>query len=124
MKKVILTGACLVAVLAANAEGYQVNTLSAKQLGMGHVGTAMHLGSESMFFNPAGLGYLDDRVQISASVAGIMPSVTATLEDGSEYSNVSDISTPLSVNAAFSIYDNLKAGISVYTPYGSAIDCT
>lgn len=37
------------------AEGYQVNVLSAKQTGMGHVGTGMKLGAESMHFNPAGL---------------------------------------------------------------------
>ncbi|MDE7459746.1 MAG: outer membrane protein transport protein, partial [Paramuribaculum sp.] len=41
------------------AEGYQVNTLSAKQLGMGHVGVAMKLGAESMLFNPAGLAFSD-----------------------------------------------------------------
>ena len=39
--------------LALWAEGYQINTLSAKQEGMGHVGVAMKLGSESMIFNPA-----------------------------------------------------------------------
>ena len=44
--------------LAASAEGYQINTLSARQNGMGHTGTAMKLGAESMIFNPAGLGFL------------------------------------------------------------------
>lgn len=28
------------------------------------------------------------------------------------------------VSAAFGIYDNLKAGITLYTPYGSSIDWT
>lgn len=45
--------------LCAHAEGYQVNTLSARQLGMAHTGTALHLDAESMYFNPAGLGFMD-----------------------------------------------------------------
>lgn len=54
MKKFMLaaTAAATVA-FGAMAEGYQVNSLSAKQIGMGHTGIALKLGSESMFFNPA-----------------------------------------------------------------------
>ncbi len=124
MRKTVMTLAALAVTVTAGAEGYQINTLSAKQLGMGHAGVAMHLGAESMYFNPAGLGFMDDKLDLSASVAGIMPHVTATLPDGREFSNVSDVSTPLAVSAAFSIYDNFKAGVAVYTPYGSAIDWT
>ena len=52
MKKLsMMLGALLVAA-SAYAEGYQVNTLSARQLGMGHVGVAMKLGAESGYFNP------------------------------------------------------------------------
>lgn len=43
----------MLSACAAMAEGYQINTLSARQLGMGHTGTALKLGSESMIFNPA-----------------------------------------------------------------------
>ena len=43
------------ATLCVAAEGYQVNTLSARQNGMGHTGTALRLGAESQIFNPAGL---------------------------------------------------------------------
>lgn len=45
--------------LSAFAEGYQVNTLSAKQMGMAHSGVALKLGAESQYFNPAGMGFLD-----------------------------------------------------------------
>lgn len=49
-----LSAACLCFATGVNAEGYQVNTLSARQMGMGHTGTGMKLGAESQFFNPAG----------------------------------------------------------------------
>ena len=64
MKK-ILFAAIITAVspVALYAEGYQVNTLSAKQNGMGHTGTALHLGAESQIFNPAGMGWLDKQFE-------------------------------------------------------------
>ena len=53
MKKLFLVLAAAAIASGAYAEGYQVNNMSAKQTGMGHVGTAMKLNSESIFFNPA-----------------------------------------------------------------------
>ncbi len=110
--------------LTSFAEGYQVNTLSSRQLGMGHTGTGMHLGAESMFFNPAGLGYMDRNFDLSGSFTSIFSKGKTVLPDGRDYRTVNDASTPLMFNAAFSIYDNLKAGVSFYTPYGSGIDWT
>lgn len=105
------------------AEGYQINTLSAKQLGMGHTGTALKLGSESMIFNPAALGFSNRTLDISGSVTGIKAIATADY-NGGKYRTKNGISTPMAINASFRIYDNFQAGISFYTPYGSAIDWT
>lgn len=106
------------------AEGYQVNTLSTRQLGMGHTGVAQHLDGESMYFNPAGLGFMKSTFNVSGSFTSIFSKAQATLPDGDVYKTVSDPSTPIMFNAAFSIYDNLKAGVAFYTPYGSGIDWT
>ncbi len=105
----------------AGAEGYQVNTLSAKQNGMGHTGTALKLGSESMIFNPAGMAFMEDKIDFSSSFTAILPSASATV-NGTKYDSDNPASTPLGFNLGFSIYDNLKAGISFYTPYGSNIN--
>lgn len=105
------------------AEGYQINTLSAKQLGMGHTGTALKLGSESMIFNPAALGFSNRTLDLSGSVTGIKAIATADY-NGGKYQTKNGISTPMAINASFRIYDNFQAGISFYTPYGSAIDWT
>ena len=107
----------------AMAEGYQINSLSTKQIGMGHTGVALKLGAENMYFNPAGMAYMDKTLDLTGSFTGIMPTATATV-DGKEYETDNGVSTPISVNAAFSIYPNLKGGIAFYTPYGSSINWT
>lgn len=124
MKKFIVAALAVVSVWGiAKAEGYQINSLSAKQIGMGHTGIALKLGAESMFFNPAGMAYMDKTLDLSGSVTGIMPTCTATV-DNVDYTTDNGVSTPIGVHAAFSIYDNLKGGISFYTPYGSSINWT
>ncbi len=113
----------MVIALGAHAEGYQINTLSAKQLGMGHAGTAMSLGAESMIFNPGSLAFSGKTLDLTASVTGIAATATAITESGN-YKTNNGLSTPLAVNAAFRIYDNLQAGVSFFTPYGSGINWT
>ena len=122
MKKIVTAALAMCIALAASAEGYQVNTLSTRQLGMGHTGVALKLGAESMFFNPAGMAFSDKTIDVSASVTGIAPTATATLPDGSEWSTHNPVSTPLDFSASFRVYDCLQAGVTFYTPYGSSID--
>lgn len=125
MKKILIAFTTAVAAwLDVAAEGYQVNTLSAKQNGMGHTGVALKLGSESQIFNPAGLAWLEDALEVSGSLTAIFATATAKLPDGSEYQTDNTAATPVSANVAFSIYDEFKAGISFYTPYGSSINWT
>lgn len=123
MKKILFASMAALTALTAAAEGYQINTLSAKQLGMGHTGTALKLGAESMIFNPAGLGFSNRTLDLTASVTGIKADASAIYE-GTTYRTDNGLSTPLGLNASFKIYDNLQAGVSFYTPYGSAINWT
>lgn len=123
MKKTLIGAICALCALAASAEGYQINTLSARQLGMGHTGVAMKLGAESMIFNPAGLAFSSKTLDIAGSVTGIKAVATAKI-GGESYSTDNGISTPLSFNTAFKVYDNLQVGLSFFTPYGSSINWT
>ncbi|MDE5720774.1 MAG: outer membrane protein transport protein, partial [Paramuribaculum sp.] len=113
--------ATLCMCVTVKAEGYQINTLSARQLGMGHTGTALHLGAESMIFNPAGMGFANTTFDVTGSITGIKANAT-TIHEGKKYTTDNGISTPLALNASFRIYDNLQAGVAFYTPYGSSID--
>lgn len=119
IKKLFFAALTLASSLSLMAEGYQVNTLSARQGGMAHTGTALKLGAESQLFNPAGMGFMDRTLDISASISGVMATGYATI-DGTRYETNNKVSTPLMASAAFSIYDFLKAGITVYTPTAAA----
>lgn len=121
MKKFTTTTIVLLTALVVNAEGYQVNSFSARQEGMGHVGVAMKLGAESNIFNPAGVAFSEKIFDISAGMSAIKASCTATFEE-MEFDTDNNISTPFNVSTAFKIYPNLYAGISFYTPYGSSIN--
>lgn len=122
MKKFLSGLILLCLTTSVFAEGYQVNMLSARQTGMGHMGAALKLGAESQHFNPAGMGFLDKSVDISAGISGIH--ANSNFEDAnSDYSRKSNngFSTPFYIYAGYSIYDNFKAGISLTTPYGSSM---
>lgn len=122
MKKLLLAvTAIAVTAGTAVAEGYQVNTFSARQEGMGHVGVALKLGAESNIFNPGALAFSDKTVDVTAGMSAIKSSVTAN-HNGTEYKTSNKVSTPFNISAAFRIYDNLYAGVSMYTPYGSSIN--
>lgn len=112
---------CVCASLTASAEGYQINTLSARQNGMGHTGVAQKLGSESMIFNPAGMAFMNKSLDFSGSVTGIFADAKATMPNGDVHRTSNDPSTPIAFNIGMSVYRNLKVGISLYTPYGSGI---
>lgn len=120
MKKLGLFSLAVLMSGAAMAEGYQVNMLSAKQTGMGHVGVAMKLGAESMHFNPAGMAFMEGSMDFSAGVSAIWADATYKKGDYKAETD-NDVSTPMYAYAGFRIYDNLKAGISVTTPYGSGL---
>lgn len=109
------------ATLAVSAEGYQVNTFSAKQEGMGHVGVAMKLGAESQIFNPGALAFMNKTMEVSGAISAIKATAKSTV-DGKDYETSNKVSTPMNFSAAFRIYDNLYAGVTLYTPYGSSIN--
>lgn len=102
------------------AEGFQINAQSTKQAGMGHVGTAMKLGAESMHFNPAGLAFMDKTIDLSAGICGVFSKINYQ-KDQYSYDSDNRPGTPIYLYAGFKIYDNLAAGISLNTPYGSSI---
>jgi len=110
----------LAAVSLLFAESYQVNTLSAKQMGMAHIGAGMKLGSENMHFNPGGLGFLDKTLEVSVGATFIIPKVEVRV-DGVKTTNT-ELGTPLYVYAASSITDWFTAGLSFTTPYGNTVD--
>lgn len=122
-KTLLVAAVCLLGAFTASAEGYQVNTLSARQLGMGHTGVALKLGAESMIFNPAGMGFSKKTLDLTGTFTAVASEVSAD-HAGVSYRTHNSIATPVAFNAAFRVYDNLQVGVSFYTPYGSSINWT
>jgi len=120
MKKLVIVVLASILSLTAFAEGYQVNLLSTKQTGMGHVGVGMKLGAESMHFNPAGLAFLRTNMDFSLGISAIMAQAKYSY-DGYAAKTDNPVGTPLYAYAGFRIYDNLAAGISLTTPYGNSL---
>ena len=75
MKRILLLTAAVAIAGTALAEGYQINNMSARQTAMGHVGTAMKLNSESIFFNPAAASFQKSQFDISIGATGIASNV-------------------------------------------------
>ncbi|OKL40937.1 OmpP1/FadL family transporter [Pontibacter flavimaris] len=107
---------------SAMAGGYQVNLASQRQIGMGHTGTGIQTGTSSIFFNPGAMSYLQENgVTIGAS-ALVSKIAYRALEPGTAEAEVDNpVKTPFQVYAVYGINDKLKAGIGVYTPFGSTV---
>lgn len=121
MKKTTLLIIGLLASASAFAEGYQVNALSAKQTGMGHTGTAMKLGSESIHFNPAALSFQQNRFDVSLGMSGIITDVDFSSATASAKSD-NKLATPLYAYFSWRPTDRLAFGVGFTTPYGSSMN--
>lgn len=130
MKKILLALAAAGMTAGAFAEGYQVNNFSARQAGMANVGTAMKLGSESIYFNPAAAAFQESKFDISLGATGILSSVTAstlpTADNGykSDLQETSDnkMSTPLHMYINYKPSKRWSVGLGFYTPNGSSMN--
>lgn len=115
---------CLCAFpLLSQAQGYQVNLQGQKQQGMGGAGTACIQDASALFFNPGGASF----VKGSSVNGGVTPTIGKGmfLDDNTHktYETNSPVSTPFALYGLFALKDsnNLKAGLAVYTPFGSTI---
>lgn len=130
MKKILLVLTAATIASGVYAEGYQVNNMSAKQTGMGHVGTAMKLNSESIFFNPASAAFQTSQFDISAGFTGILSNVhyrsLPTLENGYKSGPIeksdNKLSTPIHVYFNYKPIERLSVGVGFFTPNGSSMN--
>ncbi len=114
MKKFLLLLATAGLVSEAFAEGYQVNNFSARQAGMANVGTAMKLGSESIYFNPAATAFQESKFSISLGATGILSSVSAStlpsMENG--YSSPLTEDSDNKMSTPLHMYINYKPSVA------------
>lgn len=105
------------------AGGYQVNLASQRQIGMGHTGTGLQTGTSSIFFNPGAMSYVRrNGVTLGASAIISRIAYRAPAPGGATAQTDNPLGTPFQLYAVYGINDKLKAGLGVYTPYGSTVN--
>ena len=119
-RKAVLTAAAVFSVLSANAEGYQINSQSARQWGMAHTGTALKLGAESMTFNPAGLSYMNSKFDVSLGTI-LIKSKVKFAQAGYNHETDNPLSTPIFGHFGYKINDKLAVGVNVTNPAGNSL---
>jgi len=123
MKKLLSFVLFFLAGSTLYAGGYRVSIQGQKQLAMGHTGVAVISGAESTFFNPAGLSFLDGKVNVSLGASAIFSSVKfQSTADNYSSETESSVGTPAYLYASYKINDWLTFGLSVNTPYGSKVE--
>jgi len=123
MKKLLFLAVFMLATAVTYAGGYRVSLQGQRALAMGHTGVAVVNNAELGFFNPAGLVYLENRLNVSAGGFGVFADIAYQNEQTGDAARVnSSVGTPFYLYASYKVTDWLTAGISVYTPYGSGVE--
>lgn len=123
MKKIISLLAVGLAVSSVYAGGYRVALQGQKSLAMGHTGVAVINSAELAFFNPSGLVFLENKLNISAGVTAVTSNIKyQNINTGASAETDNPLSTPINFYASYAINDWLSAAIAIYTPYGSSIE--
>lgn len=123
MKKLLFPALFALATAVTYAGGYRVSLQGQRALAMGHTGVAVVNSAELGFFNPSGLVYLENRLNISAGVSAVFSDVVwQNSAFGEQARTDSPVGTPFYLYASYKMNDWLALGLSVYTPYGSNVN--
>ena len=123
MKKLLSLAVFSLALTTAYAGGYRVSLQGQRALAMGHTGVAVVNSAELAFFNPAGLVYLENKLNVSVGGFGVFADVSyQNVNDGTSSQTNSGVGTPVYLYASYKLTDWLTGGLAVYTPYGSSVE--
>lgn len=122
MRKLLSLTLMALTASSAFAGGYRVSLQGQKQLAMGHTGVAVVNSAEVLFFNPAGMAFLEDRFNVSVGANALFARTKFQNETYNWKNSTENTGTPFSVYASYRATDWLSVGLAVYTPYGSAVE--
>jgi long-chain fatty acid transport protein len=122
MRKLLSLTLLALAGTSAFAGGYRVSLQGQKQLAMGHTGVAVVNSAEVLFFNPAGMAFLENKFNASVGANALFAKTKFQNEKYNWQNSTDNLGTPFNVYASYKINKWLSAGIAVYTPYGSKVE--
>ncbi len=109
MKRVLATSLFLLASAITFAGGYRVGLQGQRALAMGHTGVAYVNSAELAFFNPAGLVYLENKINASAGGFGVFSSVAWQNESTGQFANTdSPMGTPFYLYGSYALNEQLS----------------
>ena len=98
MRKLLLLVVFIAVSAVTYAGGYRVSIQGQRALAMGHTGVAVVDNAELVFFNPAGLVYLENKLNVSAGVSAVFTDVIYQNETfGTSAQTDSSVATPLNL---------------------------
>ncbi|MCK8522395.1 outer membrane protein transport protein [Aquimarina sp. D1M17] len=122
MKKLLSLVLFITMTSVIYAGGYRVSVQGQRAIAMGHTGVAVVNSAELVFFNPAGLVYLENKLNVSVGASGIFTDVIYQNEEfGTSFETDNSVGTPLNLYASYKVNDWMSVGLGVYTPYGSEV---
>ncbi|MDR2221950.1 MAG: outer membrane protein transport protein [Flavobacteriaceae bacterium] len=122
VKKVLSLSLLALISTSAMAGGYRVAMQGNKQLAMGHTGVAVINSAETLFFNPAGAVYLEDKFSFSAGASVLVADTKFQNTTYNWENKTRNVGTPFYFYGNYKATDWLSLGLAVYSPYGSAVD--
>ncbi|AVR45349.1 transporter [Christiangramia fulva] len=123
MKRIFFLGLCCLATAFSYAGGYRVSLQGQRSLAMGHTGVAVVNNAELAFFNPAGLVYLENKINVAAGVSPVFSNVVWQNEEFGQMARTdSPVGTPFYAYFSYKLSDRFSLGFAAYTPYGSSVE--
>ncbi|WP_037317384.1 OmpP1/FadL family transporter [Salegentibacter sp. Hel_I_6] len=123
MKKLLFLGLFGLMAAVTYAGGYRVSLQGQRSLAMGHTGVAVVNNAELAFFNPAGLVYLENKMNFAAGASAVFSNVKyQNSEFGLSSETNSNVGTPFYAYGSYRVNDWLTLGLAAYTPYGSSVE--
>lgn len=108
-----------ITAMAAFAGGYQVGLHSIRNIGMGLIGTSLTYDGSSLFYNPGGASFVNDRFSFSGGVTYLMSYATFQANNDAYQEHIkSVVNYPFYLYAAYKPIKDLSVGVAVNTPYG------
>lgn len=106
-----------VASTQAHAAGTGLDIMSGRGVGMASAMVAHTNGSDSLYFNPAGIAQ-GKQLDVSAGVSLVIPGYKYTDNNGTSTKLPTAVAPPFHVYATAGITDNLSVGVGINTPFG------
>lgn len=122
MRKLLLLLLMVFVTSITFAGGYRVSLQGQKQLAMGHTGVAVVNSAEALFFNPAGISFLEDKFNFSVGANLLIAKTRFQNETYDWEALTNNTGTPFNIYATYKVTDWLSVGVAVYTPYGSSVE--